>query len=108
MIPEGGAPAAIAASLQSLPAEEIEALLLCSDGVEDPFYPLTRENLAALFGQLRDGVAKPLPEFSQPAHGPVLGAPDAEELLQRWLSFEKRGDNDDRTVVILHRLGKQV
>jgi hypothetical protein len=51
-----------------------------------------------------------LPGFQrQPAHGPVLGAgvapADGAERLAAWLTFEKRGENDDRTAVVLARLG---
>jgi hypothetical protein len=82
-------------------------VLVATDGVEDPFYPIPRTG-PALFAQLDGGVAAPLDGFQrQSAHGPVLGdgvpgAVAAARLLE-WLAFEKRGENDDRTAVLLSR-----
>jgi hypothetical protein len=84
-------------------------VLVATDGVEDPFYPLARTG-PALFAQLRDGVAAPLDGFQrQPVHGAVVGAAvapgESAERLAAWLGFEKRGENDDRTAVVLSRAG---
>jgi hypothetical protein len=35
--------------------------------------------------------------------GAGVAAPDAAERLAAWLTFEKRGENDDRTAVLLTR-----
>lgn len=84
-------------------AEKIECLLLCTDGVEDPFYPLPKK-AGDLFGQLYAGVKEKLPDFSaQPTHGSVINADSAGSALAQWLGFEKRGENDDRSLLLLHR-----
>ena len=81
-----------------------DAFIFCSDGIEDPFFPLARK-AKDIFRQLRDGVTEALPDFQkQVPHGPILGSPDAAARLATWLQFEKKGENDDRTVVVLHRL----
>ncbi len=81
-----------------------DAFIFCSDGIEDPFFPLTRK-AKDIFHQLRAGVTAALPDFQkQIPHGPILGSPDAADRLGTWLQFEKKGENDDRTVVVLHRL----
>jgi hypothetical protein len=87
---------------------DVTDVLVASDGVEDPFYPIARTG-AALFGQLRDGTGAPLADFQrQPTVGPAVGpdAPAADAAAARlaeWLTFEKRGENDDRTAVVLTR-----
>jgi serine/threonine protein phosphatase PrpC len=84
-------------------AENLECLLLCSDGIEDPFYPMDK-NAADLFRQLQMGVKEKLPDFTfQPAQGPVLSQDSAGSGLGQWLGFEKRGENDDRSLLLLHR-----
>jgi serine/threonine protein phosphatase PrpC len=101
-IPDPEAPAR-AKQILSLDLEKVEALLLCTDGIEDPFYPIDK-NAKSIFDQLYHGVPATLPDFEmQPQHGPIIGERGAEERLRRWLSFEKKGENDDRTIVILHR-----
>ena len=86
----------------------LECVLLCSDGIEDPFYPLEKQ-AADIFRQFYTGVTAPLPDFkaqlSQPA--PLLQESAAWGLAQ-WLEFEKRGENDDRTVAVLHRLPQTI
>lgn len=91
-------------SLTHVQAQEVVALILCSDGIEDPFYPIEK-NAAVIFHQLSVGVTTPLPDFTrQEAHGAIIGGGDlAHEILGRWLAFEKRGENDDRTVLVLHQ-----
>ena len=64
--------------------------------------------LAQLAGGVADGPDALLPGFQrQRPHGPVLGdgvpAPEAAARLAEWLGFEKRGENDDRTAVLLTR-----
>jgi hypothetical protein len=81
----------------------VQALLVATDGIEDPFYPIAKRG-ADVFRQLRDGNEATLEGFvRQPAHGPVFGAADGAESLASWLQFEKRGENDDRTIVALAR-----
>ena len=82
----------------------IECVLLCSDGIEDPFYPLEKQ-AAGIFRQFYKGVDQPLPDFKAQLLqlAPLLQESAAWGLAQ-WLEFEKRGENDDRTVAVLHRL----
>ena len=83
-------------------AQEIECLLLCSDGIEDPFYPM-QGKARAIFQQLYLGVNESFPEFTQtPQAAPLLQA-DVSSSLLSWLDFRKRGENDDRTLVALYR-----
>jgi hypothetical protein len=90
------------------PLAGVADVLVASDGVEDPFYPIDR-NGPALLAQLREGTGDALDGFQrQPAVGPVIGADalDADAAAARlaeWLTFEKRGENDDRTLVVLTR-----
>jgi serine/threonine protein phosphatase PrpC len=81
----------------------IECVLLCSDGIEDPFYPLEKQAVD-IFRQYYAGVDKPLKDFKSqlPQPAPLLQESAAWGLSQ-WLEFEKRGENDDRTVAVLHR-----
>ena len=53
---------------------------------------------------MNNGVQQKLDEFdAQKVHGPILGTLTDLVALQAWLDFEKRGENDDRTVLVLHR-----
>jgi serine/threonine protein phosphatase PrpC len=82
------------------PAAGASLLFLCSDGVDDCFYPLPTMG-ALLVDQLRRGVDAPLDGFAQRACDPVLSAHDPADALAEWLTFEKRGENDDRTMAVL-------
>ena len=89
-------------------AANADAFIFCSDGIEDPFYP-TEKKSQAIFQQLREGVSEPISGFEkQKPHGPVIGSPDAKARLASWLDFEKKGENDDRTILILHRSPSQL
>ncbi len=86
-----------------LNCEKIECLLLCTDGVEDPFYPLQKKSIE-LFGQLYGGVKEKLPDFTaQPVRPSILNQEGAGWALAEWLGFEKRGENDDRSLLLMHR-----
>lgn len=81
---------------------DVTAILLGTDGVEDPFYPIERHG-ALLYSQLVGGVSEPAQHFQrQESQGPVF-APDGDQQLARWLGFERRGENDDRTLVAAWR-----
>ena len=85
------------------PADAVECVLLCTDGIEDPFFPIAKM-AADLFRQLYAGVSEPLKDFkTQPPQPPILPQESAAGALGQWLEFEKRGENDDRTVLLLHR-----
>jgi hypothetical protein len=102
-IPDDSAPSKAADSVGVIEASDLESLILCSDGVEDPFYPVGKK-AARIFRQLYQGVRAPLEDFVfQPVHGPIIGAAKAKEHLGKWLSFVKKGENDDRTILVLHR-----
>ena len=88
--------------LAQIDATNVDAFIFCSDGIEDPFYPIEKK-AATIFAQLREGVTESLADFKQTPSGPVIGAADGGEQLERWLEFEKKGENDDRTILILHR-----
>jgi hypothetical protein len=81
-------------------------VLVATDGVEDPFYPIPRTG-PALFAQLDGGVAAPLDGFQRRARTARAGRRRARRRaaarLLEWLAFEKRGENDDRTAVLLSR-----
>jgi hypothetical protein len=83
--------------------ENVEAIALCTDGIEDPFFPIARHG-ATIFQQLYRGVPETLSGFRQQAiHGPILGTPRSRRRVRNWLKFEKRGENDDRTILVLYR-----
>ena len=85
------------------PADAVECVLLCTDGIEDPFFPIAKM-AGDLFRQLYTGVSEPLKDFkTQPTQPPILPQESAAGALGQWLEFEKRGENDDRTVLLLHR-----
>jgi hypothetical protein len=105
-LPDDGALDVLQSSLQSVPVANVTAVLLASDGVEDPWYPFTRyaqslvQVLAHGHVQADEGT---LPSSLVPAYtGSVLGAPDPVHALAEWLAFEKRGENDDRTLCLAH------
>ena len=106
-LPDAGALARLQQSVLVQPAAGCAAVLLASDGVEDPWYPLPR-HAAALYQQLQHGVSSELSTAAgvSPARSTtVLDAPDPVRALVEWLSFEKRGENDDRTLCVARRLG---
>lgn len=101
-LPDDGAVERLSASLAVTDAAPICALLLATDGVEDPWYPLTR-HAPALFAQINDGVDDGnavAAGVTQSLRGPVLHAADPVHALMDWLAFEKRGENDDRTLFV--------
>lgn len=110
-LPDPGAAEALAASITALPVGGVAALLLATDGVEDPWYPLARSAPALLAslagatpapGTLPDGLL--LRTVAAPAGG-ILAAPDPAPRLLEWMGFEKRGENDDRTLALVRLPG---
>lgn len=86
-----------------IPHEDIEAIALCSDGIEDAFFPIEKR-ASSIFRQLYLGTGEKLSGFDdQKAHPPVLGPEPDTAALETWLGFEKRGENDDRTLLALYR-----
>lgn len=101
-LPDDGAVERLGASLVMHDASGFRALLLATDGVEDPWYPLAR-HATALFEQISRGVDDDnagAAGVTQGTRGAVLHAPDPVHALMQWLAFEKRGENDDRTLFV--------
>jgi Protein phosphatase 2C len=104
-LPDDGSRERLQASLHVTPRTHVHALLLASDGIEDPWYPLAR-HAPLLITSLTDGVSDTRAADIQAAsgvaftwRGPVCAADDASTALGEWLSFEKRGENDDRSLL---------
>ena len=95
-------------SLDRLPMfsdEEAEGVLICTDGIEDPFFPV-HKNIAALYEQLELGFEAELcgvsyPDSARPTS--VFNSSKPGEELLKWLNFEKRGENDDRTIMLVRK-----
>lgn len=103
-LPDDGALEVLQASVRVVPMHGVCAVLLASDGVEDPWYPFTRY-ARPLLHTLAHGhlatAADALPAALVPARQEsVLQAPDPVSALSDWLAFEKRGENDDRTLCL--------
>lgn len=104
-LPDDGAVEQLVASASVHDAETIDAVLIATDGVEDPWYPFTR-HAHALFDVLTRGLEDDavLPEGVTPAwRTSVTHAADPVHALAEWLAFEKRGENDDRTLCLIQR-----
>lgn len=88
-----------------IPEEDVEAYMLCTDGIEDPFFPIPR-NVNAIFTQLFEGYRTSIQDVSyqvgQEPESVIQSADPGGELL-KWLSYEKRGENDDRTIALIYR-----
>lgn len=107
-LPDDGAVEAMMASVTLRPAHDVAGVLLATDGVEDPWYPLTR-TAPALFAQLVDGVSDENATgagVTQTMRGAVLASAQPADAIARWLAFEKRGENDDRTLFVAVRRSK--
>jgi len=107
-LPDPGALAQLQQSVFVRPAADCVGILLASDGVEDPWYPLSR-HASALYQQLQDGLSPlhPTPGGVIAArHAPVLSDADPVHALVEWLAYEKRGENDDRTLCVIRREGR--
>jgi hypothetical protein len=88
-----------------IPEEEVEAYILCTDGIEDPFFPVHR-NVVGIFDQLFEGYREPIQDVTYPSGQEptsITRSDDAGEELLKWLGFEKRGENDDRTIALIYR-----
>jgi hypothetical protein len=79
---------------------DLAALLLVTDGIDDPFYPFVK-HAGAILGQLVHGATAPLQGLATQDPSPSLSAStDPVATLHAWLGFEKRGENDDRTLAV--------
>lgn len=83
---------------------DLAAILVVTDGIDDPFYPMSK-HAGPILGQLVHGANAPLAGLAAQAITlPLLATPSPERTLHDWLAFEKRGENDDRTLAVaLHR-----
>ena len=85
--------------------KEVDCLMLCSDGIEDPFYPMEK-NSAHIFRQFYHGVKKAeladmgITQVEQPH---VFSHPTEGASLESWLTFDKKGESDDRTLLVMFR-----
>ncbi len=103
-LPDDGALDQLQGSLSQRPANDVQTVLLATDGVEDPWYPFTR-HAGVLIDTLLTGSTDEtaLPASLVPARTTsVLQASDPVQALADWLAFEKRGENDDRTLCLVH------
>ena len=108
-LPDDGTGERLAASLHVTRADGVRAVLLASDGIEDPWYPLPR-HAPMLVQSLEHGVADTTAAAIAAAtdvivtsRGPVAEANVPVSALAEWMTFEKRGENDDRSLLFARR-----
>lgn len=105
-LPDDGSEARLLESLDVRALADIRAILLASDGIEDPFYPLARHTasiLSTLERPVTDAAAAEIQQTTGVSfawRGDVMSSDNAGEALSEWLTFEKRGENDDRTLFV--------
>ncbi len=89
---------------------DARAVLLTSDGIEDAWYPLIRRApllVSTLEHGVTDDVAADILSTAgvhMAFRGPVLHATDRAVALAQWMTFEKRGENDDRTLLVASQI----
>lgn len=88
-----------AAELRQVSTADVSLIALMTDGIDDPFHPLEQSG-AALVDQWRIGTSAPIGTAKQPLCGPALAGTDA---LRHWMTFEQRGEVDDRTLLLAWR-----
>ncbi len=104
-LPDDGSLERLVASMQIMSLASVRAVLLVSDGIEDPWYPLARHApllVESLEHGLTDERAAAIAVANGVQHawrGTVATAPDPAAALGEWMTFEKRGENDDRSVL---------
>lgn len=109
-LPDDGALDVLQSSLVSIKGDRVRTVLLATDGVEDPWYPFARHASALLwaleFGDRGSEGGAPVLPPGVIATWPttVLNAADPVHALGEWLTFEKRGENDDRTLCVAQRI----
>ncbi len=100
-LPDAGAVEALRASITELEAGEARTLLLATDGVEDPWYPLARHAPALLASLAGEAATVPEGLLLTGTAAPLREADGVGDALLHWLAFEKRGENDDRTLAVV-------
>lgn len=96
-------------SIVPVPEKDVEAIILCTDGIEDPFFPIHR-TIPELYLQLEDGFKTPINDVKYPQDTnpqSIFRASNPSEELLKWLGFEKRGENDDRTIMVVYHKSLQ-
>ncbi len=110
-LPDDGSRERLVASLHVSAASAARAVILASDGIEDPWYPFAR-HAPLLVESIEHGVTDARAAAIHAANGvqfawrgEVRTAHDAATALGDWMTFEKRGENDDRSLLFarLHR-----
>ena len=106
-LPDDGSEQRLLASVTVRPIAGLQAVLLATDGIEDPWYPLAR-NAPRLFGSLHSLGTTDAEQIREAIgvqwtwNGSVLGSAAAGTAMGEWLTFEKRGENDDRTLLVAY------
>lgn len=92
-----------------LELDDMAALLVVTDGIDDALYPFPRF-APGILAQLVHGADTPLTGLTAQAVTPsLLSAQSPGDTLLDWLGFEKRGENDDRTLAVaLHHTAPDV
>lgn len=88
-----------------IPEEDVDAYILCTDGIEDPFFPVHR-NVVGIFEQLFEGYREPIQDVTYPSGqepASITRSNEPGKELLKWLGFEKRGENDDRSIALIYR-----
>jgi serine/threonine protein phosphatase PrpC len=85
---------------------DLKMILLMTDGVADTFFPI-QEQLQTIVSQLENGIAseaETAPDITYNRnHFPIKSVLKDAGELKKWLDFHKRGENDDRTLVVCWR-----
>jgi hypothetical protein len=66
---------------------DVDAVAVMTDGVADDFFPAETV----------------MPKMLAHVYNELIGSEKPDEELLNWLSYERRGSFDDRTLVVLHR-----
>ena len=91
-------------SISVFPLDNTSMVIAGTDGIEDPFIPIGT-NITDIINQLKNGVVEPLDYLNaQIPQDSILYGEDPERSIKTWLNFRRRGDNDDRTIVVLESL----
>jgi hypothetical protein len=107
-LPDDGSVDALRQSLAVHDASTVDSVVLATDGVEDPWYPLERHAPLLVRSIVTDahetGLAADVQRITSVSLAPASRTRDAGDALLAWLAFEKRGENDDRTLLLARRL----
>jgi serine/threonine protein phosphatase PrpC len=88
--------------IRTVPDQNIQGLIVATDGVGDAFFPL-ESRVGEIFAQFTGGTQTSLADMKQTVHGPIVGQDGNPSFIESWLGFEKRGENDDRTIIFAWR-----